>query len=83
VVAQHANQQGMHFCRQARPAPAGQTAAQGGQYPDRRRGRVATITAHGLLPRVLAFATQRQRAVNEMTVPMIAGEGLEPPTLGL
>jgi hypothetical protein len=51
--------------------------------PPSTPGQPATVTAHGLLPRVLAFATQRQRAVNNVTVSGVAGEGLEPPTLGL
>jgi site-specific DNA recombinase len=51
--------------------------------PPAAPGMSATVVAHGLLPRVLAFATQRQRVVNDRTVSLVAGEGLEPPTLGL
>jgi hypothetical protein len=45
------------------------------------------VTAHGLLPRVLAFATarnaQQQQIRNAVSISVVAGEGLEPPTLGL
>jgi hypothetical protein len=42
------------------------------------------VIAHGLLPRILAYATeQQQRAVNGLTIKLVAGEGFEPPTLGL
>jgi hypothetical protein len=56
--------------------------------PPAMAGSPASVTAHGLLPRVLAYATKRQqRAVNglprELTVKLVAGEGFEPPTLGL
>jgi site-specific DNA recombinase len=46
-------------------------------------GLPATVTAYGLLPRVLAFARERQQAANGPTVSVVAGEGFEPPTLGL
>ena len=45
------------------------------------RGQVA-LTAHGLIAGVVEYAARKQ-AVNDSTVMVVAGEGFEPPTLGL
>jgi hypothetical protein len=45
------------------------------------RGQVA-LTAHGLIAGVIEYATRKQ-AVNDSAVKVVAGEGFEPPTLGL
>jgi len=45
------------------------------------RGQVA-LTAHGLIAGLVDYATRKQ-AVNDSAVSMVAGEGFEPPTLGL
>jgi site-specific DNA recombinase len=45
------------------------------------RGEVA-LTAHGLIAGLVDYATRKQ-AVNDSAVLMVAGEGFEPPTLGL
>ena len=45
------------------------------------RGQVA-LTAHGLIAGLIDYATRKQ-AVNGSAVLMVAGEGFEPPTLGL
>jgi site-specific DNA recombinase len=44
------------------------------------RGQVA-LTAYGLIAGLVDYATRKQ-AVNDSTVMVVAGEGLEPPTLG-
>ena len=45
------------------------------------RGQVALI-AHGLIAGLVDYATRKQ-AVNGSAAMMVAGEGFEPPTLGL
>ena len=45
------------------------------------RGEVA-LTAHGLIAGLVDYATRKQ-AVNASAISMVAGEGFEPPTLGL
>ena len=45
------------------------------------RGQVA-LTAHGLIAGLVDYATRKQ-AVNSSAILMVAGEGFEPPTLGL
>jgi site-specific DNA recombinase len=45
------------------------------------RGQVA-LTAHGLIAGFVDYATRKQ-AVNDSAILMVAGEGFEPPTLGL
>jgi site-specific DNA recombinase len=45
------------------------------------RGQVA-LTAHGLIAGLVDYATRKQ-AVNDSAISMVAGEGFEPPTLGL
>ena len=45
------------------------------------RGQVA-LTAHGLIAGLVDYATRKQ-AANDSAISMVAGEGFEPPTLGL
>ena len=45
------------------------------------RGQVA-LTAHGLIAGLVDYATRKQ-AANDSAILMVAGEGFEPPTLGL
>jgi hypothetical protein len=45
------------------------------------RGEV-TLTAHGLIAGFVDYATRKQ-AVNASAISVVAGEGFEPPTLGL
>jgi hypothetical protein len=44
--------------------------------------RQVALTAHGLIAGLVDYATRKQ-AVNDSAVSMVAGEGFEPPTLGL
>ena len=50
--------------------------------PPEHGGAPARIVAHGLLPRVLGYAAERQQAAGR-GIKGVAGEGFEPPTLGL
>ena len=46
------------------------------------RGQAA-LTAHGLIAGLVDYASRRERAMNQCAISGVAGEGFEPPTLGL
>ena len=50
--------------------------------PGAERGQFE-LTAYGSLAELTAITTAKKRSANKSSVSLVAGEGFEPPTLGL